>query len=99
MIGSKKGEGLLGFIVGFLLGPIGLLMTILSKGNRETCSFCKESIHKDATVCPHCQKEIEKMYVICCPSCKKNGEVKMSALNGPIACYKCGHISVYQHNP
>ena len=26
MIGSKKGEGVFGFIAGFLLGPIGVLM-------------------------------------------------------------------------
>jgi hypothetical protein len=91
IIGSKKGEGVLGFIVGFLLGPVGVLMAILSKGDRKSCSFCKESIHKKATVCRYCQKAIEQMLIIRCPSCRKEGQVKESALNGSIACYKCGH--------
>ena len=35
MIGSKKGEGVFGFIAGFLLGPIGVLMAIFSKRRSE----------------------------------------------------------------
>lgn len=58
MVGSKKGEGLLGFIVGLLFGPFGLLFVIFSKGNRKDCPFCKEPMNKDATVCPHCQREV-----------------------------------------
>lgn len=57
-IGSKKGEGLGGFLFGLLLGPIGVVLTLLSSGNRKPCKFCKELIHKDAIVCQHCQKEI-----------------------------------------
>ena len=58
MIGKRKGEGLLGFIVGILLGPIGILIVLFSKGNRKICPACKEFIHKDATRCPRCQKEL-----------------------------------------
>jgi hypothetical protein len=58
MIGSKKGEGCGAFILGILLGPFGILIAIFSKGNRKTCPFCKELVHKDARVCPHCQREI-----------------------------------------
>jgi len=57
-IASKKGEGCAGFILGLLLGPFGILFAILSSGNRKPCPFCKEMIHKDATVCPRCQKEM-----------------------------------------
>ena len=32
IIGSKKGEGCVGFIVGVLLGPFGILAAIASKG-------------------------------------------------------------------
>jgi uncharacterized membrane protein YvbJ len=28
------------------------------KGDRTTCPFCKELIHKDAMRCAHCQKEL-----------------------------------------
>jgi hypothetical protein len=57
IIGAKKGEGFLAFIVGILLGPFGILAAIASKGKRKQCQFCKELIHKDATVCSHCQRE------------------------------------------
>jgi hypothetical protein len=57
MIGSKKGESCLGFIIGALLGPIGILLAILSRGNRKACPSCKEMINKKAKVCPHCQRD------------------------------------------
>jgi hypothetical protein len=59
VIGSRKGEGCAAFIIGVLLGPFGILFAIFSKGNRKVCSFCKELIHREATVCPHCQREVE----------------------------------------
>ena len=58
MIGQKKGEGCMAFIIGVLFGPFGILFALLSKGNRVTCPHCRETVHKDATVCPHCQREI-----------------------------------------
>ena len=57
MIGSKKGEGCAGFIFGVLLGPIGILIAVLSSGNRKSCPSCKEMINKQAKVCPHCQRD------------------------------------------
>ena len=58
MIGSKKGEGILAFLFGVLLGPIGILIALFSTGNRRTCPYCKESVHKEAKVCSHCQRDI-----------------------------------------
>jgi hypothetical protein len=58
MIGSRKGVGRAGFSVGILLGPIGILIAIFMEGNRKECPYCKELIHKDARVCPHCQREV-----------------------------------------
>ena len=58
IIGSKKGEGCLGFIVGVLLGPFGILFAIFSKGNQVTCPYCKELIKKDAIVCKHCGQSL-----------------------------------------
>lgn len=58
MIGKQKGEGLSGFILGILFGPIGILIVLFGKGNRKTCPACKELIHKDATRCPRCQKDL-----------------------------------------
>jgi len=56
MIGSKKGEGVSAFLLGLLFGPFGILLALFSKGNRITCPHCRELVHKDATVCPNCQK-------------------------------------------
>lgn len=56
-IGSKKGEAFMGFIVGLLFGPFGILFAILSSGNRTPCPACREKIHKNASVCPHCRSE------------------------------------------
>jgi hypothetical protein len=58
IIGNQKGEGCAGFILGVVLGPIGILLALGSKGNRKQCPFCKEMIHREALVCPRCQREM-----------------------------------------
>lgn len=58
-IGSHKGEGCSGFFVGCILGPVGILVAILSSGNKKACPFCKESIHKNALICPFCRTYLE----------------------------------------
>lgn len=58
IIGSKKGEAFLGLFFGLLLGPLGVLIVIASKGNRLQCPACKEWIHKGARKCPHCATDL-----------------------------------------
>jgi hypothetical protein len=58
MIGDKKGKGGLGFLLGVLLGPFGVLIIFLIKGNQKTCPYCRGTIHPDAIRCPHCQKDL-----------------------------------------
>jgi len=57
LIGSRKGQGGLGFILGLLFGPFGILIMLFTKGSRRECPYCKEIVKQDATVCPHCQRE------------------------------------------
>jgi len=57
-IGSKKGEIVSGFLAGALFGPLGLLFTLGSSGNRKPCPFCKTQVHKEATICPACRSEL-----------------------------------------
>ena len=59
MIGARKGEGFTGFVIGILLGPIGVIVVLLSKGNRKKCPFCAELVNKEAIVCPHCQRDLK----------------------------------------
>lgn len=56
---QRKGRsGVTGFLGGFLLGPIGLILAILSGNNLPKCPFCAERIQKEAKVCPHCQRDL-----------------------------------------
>lgn len=58
-IGSGKGIATDALWLGVFLGPIGIAMTIMMKGNREPCPYCKEKIVNTATVCIHCKKELD----------------------------------------
>ena len=58
MIGARKGAGFSGFVIGILLGPIGVIIILLSKGNQKKCPFCVELVNEKAVVCPHCQRDI-----------------------------------------
>lgn len=58
IIGDKKGEAGIGCLAGFLLGPIGILMALVSTGNRKPCPYCQEPVNKAASVCPHCRKDL-----------------------------------------
>jgi len=58
IIGSQKGEAVTGFLTGALLGPVGVLLALLSSGDRTRCPHCKEPIRKRASVCPHCRQGV-----------------------------------------
>ncbi|MBS4034352.1 MAG: zinc ribbon domain-containing protein [Ignavibacterium sp.] len=64
MIGNNKGAGGMGCILGLLLGPIGWIITAVSKGDKVQCPYCKEFINKAAVVCPHCHKDISEKEII-----------------------------------
>jgi cytochrome c oxidase assembly factor CtaG len=45
------------FVIGFLLGPIGLILALTSG---VTCPHCGKRIGTNAVACPHCQQTSEK---------------------------------------
>lgn len=66
MVWSGKGGHFgIGFLIGFLLGLIGLIIVAVAKPSGQKsktlreCPFCKTRMERDASVCPHCQRESE----------------------------------------
>ena len=58
-IGVQRGFAFLGFLNGFCLGPLGLLIVMIQDDNRrKPCPHCAEKIMKAATICPHCQRSV-----------------------------------------
>lgn len=71
MIGSSKGRSGAGFALGFLLGPLGVIITLflkpdtakveeeaLGSGGMRKCPFCAELVKTEALVCKHCQRNL-----------------------------------------
>lgn len=66
---SKGGSGGLGFVVGFLLGPLGIIVALfmgseeskasqlVADGAKKKCPRCAELVQPDALVCKHCGNE------------------------------------------
>ncbi|MCP9755114.1 zinc ribbon domain-containing protein [Lacihabitans sp. CCS-44] len=71
MISSGKGNsGCFGFILGIVLGPIGLLIAFFSSDNQNAknirngdtkkCPYCAEFVKPAALICKHCGRDLNK---------------------------------------
>jgi hypothetical protein len=66
---SKGGSGAIGFLVGVLLGPFGIIAAFfmgdekklqerqITTGDSKKCPRCAELVKPDALVCKHCGNE------------------------------------------
>ena len=59
LIGSRNGNTLAGVILGFLLGPIGWLITLLWSDPRPKCPECGGVVVKGAAKCKNCGSTIK----------------------------------------
>ena len=65
---NKGRSGLSGFTLGFLLGPLGLIIALAMerddemlewmRGDRRRCPHCAESIRSEASLCRFCGNEV-----------------------------------------
>lgn len=58
VIGAQKGEPVKAALVGFFFGPLGVILALLSSGDRRPCPQCRESINREATICPRCHSAV-----------------------------------------
>ncbi len=59
LIGREKEAALPGFLFGFLLSFLGLLVVICALDNREECPVCKAGLPRNAITCAKCRTELE----------------------------------------
>jgi len=57
-IGKTKGMENLATWYGILLGAFGILVTVLSRGDRINCMYCQSLISPKATICPRCGRRL-----------------------------------------
>lgn len=57
----------MGFLYGLFLGWLGVIILALlppaADPMKGECPFCREEIRLDATVCPHCQRDVQPLVV------------------------------------
>jgi uncharacterized protein (DUF983 family) len=67
IIGSRKGKGGLGFVLGLLLSWLGVIIIavvqpnhdkLVENGIEQKCPHCAEYISSEAKVCKHCGKDV-----------------------------------------
>ena len=88
-VANGKGRGADGAALGFFLGPFGVIFAMLLGDKRTRCSFCREPVAPEATVCPHCQKAIKPAFNALCPACGKGFNLAPAALGHVARCPHC----------
>ena len=51
---NRGRSGIVSFLAGFLLGPIGIVLALVTLSNLPRCPYCAEHVRSEAIVCKHC---------------------------------------------
>jgi hypothetical protein len=57
-LGSSKGNGTAGFLLGLFLGPLGLILVLLLPEDGRRCHLCKGVVPQEAVKCKHCGSKL-----------------------------------------
>ncbi len=57
LVGSKKNAGGWGAVLGLMMGPLGILITVFID-NRPTCPQCSTRLNGTPVVCPGCHNSL-----------------------------------------
>lgn len=59
IIGYRKGNIVAGALLGYVLGPIGVLILLFSKDRKMLpCPECGSKIHRHSYKCPKCHQKV-----------------------------------------
>ena len=47
-------------LLGFTLGPLGVVLAFAIAGRGATCGYCRKSLHPEALKCPYCQTSFSR---------------------------------------
>ena len=54
---NKSQSGCAGFALGFILGPLGIIIALVM-GPGLKCPACMKGVDKEARLCPHCRSAL-----------------------------------------
>lgn len=58
-IGYRKGNVVAGALLGYVLGPVGVVLMLLSKDRKMlSCPECHKRVHRYTYICPYCQQKV-----------------------------------------
>lgn len=63
-VGFKKNNLVAGVLLGYILGPIGLILLLMSSDRKQgTCPHCSQRIDRQSYICPKCEQKCYKQVI------------------------------------